>query len=67
MDTTLLKTAITKAGGPAAVGRHFGISWQAVSAWRECPARRVMGLEALSGIPRSELRPDLYPPEREVA
>lgn len=33
----------------------------AVSAWAKVPAERVIELEALLGIPREQLRPDLYP------
>ncbi|WP_245421712.1 Cro/CI family transcriptional regulator [Methylobacterium sp. B4] len=57
-----LKSAIKKAGGPAAVGRALGITSAAVSQWRECPSRRVLVLEALSGVPRHAIRPDIYPP-----
>ncbi len=57
-----LARAIKLAGGPAAVGRLFGISSQAVSQWRRCPPERVRGLCAATGrqVTEAELRPDLY-------
>lgn len=62
MERTILTKAIEAAGGPKALGRTIGISSQAISQWTECPPRRVLAVEAASGIPRHELRPDLYPP-----
>lgn len=65
--------AITAAGGPSAVGRAFGISPQAVGQWKRVPAERVLALEALSGVPRHSIRPDIYPapaasePERQAS
>ena len=46
------------------IAKHFGISRQSVYAWFKCevPATRVIELEKISGVPRYELRPDLYPP-----
>lgn len=60
--------AVTQAGGCAAVGRALGISRQSVWKWLEAdrvPAERVLDLEAITGLPRHKLRPDLYPVERE--
>lgn len=34
--------------------------------WTRVPARHVIALEEITGIPREELRPDLYPPRRAV-
>jgi DNA-binding transcriptional regulator YdaS (Cro superfamily) len=38
-----------------------GISPQAVSQWKRVPSERVLDVERVTGISRSELRPDLYP------
>lgn len=42
----------------------LGISRQALYEWRKCgvPAERVIIVEEVTGIPRSRLRPDIYPP-----
>lgn len=50
------------AGGTTALACELGISKQAVSMWKKIPAERVIAIEAATGIPREELRPDLYPP-----
>nr|USU32958.1 helix-turn-helix domain-containing protein [Methylobacterium sp. OTU13CASTA1] len=62
MSDAALTIAIRKAGGPKALGEAIGISSQAISQWAECPPRRVLAVEAASGVPRHVLRPDLYPP-----
>jgi DNA-binding transcriptional regulator YdaS (Cro superfamily) len=38
---------------------------QSVSYWlrTRCPYHRVLDVERVTGVPRYELRPDLYPPE----
>jgi DNA-binding transcriptional regulator YdaS (Cro superfamily) len=59
----VLERAIQAAGGLAAIAEPLGVTPQAVSQWNEVPSRRVLDVERLSGIPRTELRPDLYPPE----
>lgn len=56
-----LEAAFRAAGGAAALAVKLGISKQAVSDWLKCPHRRVLQVEALTGVPRTELRPDLYP------
>ena len=60
-----LKRALKEAGGLSALAARLGITPQAVSQWRRVPAARVIAVErATAGaVPRSQLRPDLYPPE----
>lgn len=55
-----LDHAIEAAGGVAELARKIGISQPSVSNWRKVPAQRVVAVEAVTGVPRSELRPDLY-------
>ncbi|HEX2554212.1 MAG TPA: Cro/CI family transcriptional regulator [Microvirga sp.] len=60
--------AIEAYGGGAALARRLGISRNAVSEWRakqRIPVERVLDLERLTGIPRHELRPDIYPAPRQ--
>lgn len=68
-----LEQAIRAAGSSGALARGLGISQPAVSAWQRVPAERVVAVEALTGVPRVSLRPDLYreglesaPDDREV-
>lgn len=56
-----LKRAINAAGGLAGLAEPLGISIQAISQWDEVPPLRVLAVERISGVPRHELRPDLYP------
>lgn len=58
---TGLAKARAKAGGSVGIGRAIGISSQAVSQWKRVPAERVIEVERATGVPREELRPDLYP------
>lgn len=58
-----LRQAIEAAGGVRALARLLGVSQPTVSGWRRVPADRVLAVEALTGIDRTVLRPDLYPPQ----
>lgn len=44
------------------LAKSLGITHGAVSQWRQVPAARVLQVEKVTGIPRWQLRPDLYPP-----
>lgn len=57
---TVTRIAVERAGGSRAVAREFGITRQAVEQWEHCPAKHVRSLERLSGVPASELRPDIF-------
>lgn len=56
-----LTLAKQRAHGPAALAAKLGISSQAVVQWDIVPPRRVLAVEAATGVSRHELRPDLYP------
>ena len=58
-----LKKAIEKAGTAAALARAIGISRQALGDWDRVPAEQIVAVERATGIPRNELRPDLYDTE----
>jgi hypothetical protein len=51
-----LVLAIAAAGGPRPLAFELGISCE----WRRVPAHRILQVEAVTGIPREKLRPDLY-------
>lgn len=56
-----------KMGGTAKLAAALGCTTQAISQWGQVPVRHVLKIEALTGIPRSEIRPDIYPPSHEAA
>lgn len=56
-----LKRAIDAVGGLSGLAEPLGITEQAVSQWDDVPPKRVLDVERISGVPRYELRPDLYP------
>ena len=60
-----LKRAIEKLGTSAALAARIGITEQAISQWRRVPPLRVLTVERATGVHRTELRPDIYPPEQE--
>ncbi len=59
-DGMSIKAIIKKAGGPSKVARLLGIHHSAVLRWQDVPYERVLELEAATGIPREELRPDFF-------
>jgi DNA-binding transcriptional regulator YdaS (Cro superfamily) len=47
------------------IARRLNINVSAVSRWfsrGKIPAERVLAVEEISGVSRSRLRPDIYPP-----
>jgi TorA maturation chaperone TorD len=55
-----LDEAIRAAGGVGALARKIGISQPSVSNWSHVPAERVLSVEAVTGVSRVTLRPDLF-------
>jgi TorA maturation chaperone TorD len=55
-----LDRAIAAAGGVGALARKIGIAQPSVSNWSRVPAERVLTVEAVTGVSRAELRPDLF-------
>ena len=51
------------------LAEQLGLSRDTVKKWPQIPAKHVLAVEAITGIPRWELRPDYYPKpqERDVA
>lgn len=55
-----LRRAIEVAGGINALARLIGVTAPAVAQWKRVPVDRIVSVEIVTGIPREELRPDLY-------
>ena len=55
-----LQEGIRVAGGVTELARRIGISQPSVSKWSRVPAERVLTIEAITGVARAILRPDLY-------
>ena len=54
--------AIRASGSLKKVAERLGITSQAISQWDKIPPRHVLSIEALSGVSRHDLRPDIYGP-----
>lgn len=60
MDT--LRTYLKgKRGRLTQLAQALGIGSNAISQWERVPAERVIDVERATGIPRNQLRPDIYP------
>lgn len=53
--------AVEASGGVSRLAEAIGVTRSAVSQWPRVPAERVIDVERISGVPRHELRPDIYP------
>jgi DNA-binding transcriptional regulator YdaS (Cro superfamily) len=58
-----LKAATNAVGGCARLALLIGVTKSAVYQWKRVPAERVLAVEAVTGVSRQQLRPDLYPAE----
>lgn len=50
----------SKHGNLTFLANSLGITPSAIAQWRQVPAERVPDISKLTGIPRHDLRPDLY-------
>ena len=66
-DMTAIDEAIAIAGSQKKLGKMIGVSQQRISCWKRkgFPAPEfVIPIEKFTGIHRGNLRPDLYPKEK---
>lgn len=59
-----IQDLIKKIGGPSYLAKRLGISHSAVVQWEVLPVKRLLEVERITGIPREELRPDIFKRER---
>ena len=52
--------ACEKAGSAAELARKLGIKRQAIGQWSEIPIRHVHKVHEVTGIPLTDLRPDVF-------
>lgn len=67
---TAVERAVRLAGGQSALARAVGVTPQAVQQWvtqGRISYRKVIDVERVTGVPRYELRPDLYPAQEDEA
>jgi DNA-binding transcriptional regulator YdaS (Cro superfamily) len=65
-ERQIIAVACERAGGLRALARAIGINYQNIQIWKRIPAERMIAIETVTGIPREQLRPDLFVPRRKV-
>lgn len=60
-DQSPVERAAAAAGNKSELARRLGVKVQSIQQWKRIPAERVLDVERVTGVPRHELRPDLYP------
>lgn len=56
----IVSLVVEKAGGCSKLAKQLGISHVAVLKWKNVPVKRLATVERITGIPREELRPDIF-------
>ena len=64
MKDPIIDLVVQKAGGPGRLAKALGIKSPSLYSWPRIPAERVLEVERITGVPRHQLRPDLYPIDR---
>lgn len=63
LASEVIGRAIEQGGGIGAVAKAMGLTEEGVRLWRvrgRVPDKHLIEFERLTGVPREELRPDLY-------
>lgn len=61
-QNNIIRQITDAAGGVRALARAIGVTHNAILQWERVPAERVLTIEKLTGVHRSDMRPDIYPP-----
>jgi DNA-binding transcriptional regulator YdaS (Cro superfamily) len=61
MMISIIRRASSEYGGVGKLATALGCSRQALYQWTEVPRGRVLEIEEMTGIDRSEMRPDIWP------
>jgi DNA-binding transcriptional regulator YdaS (Cro superfamily) len=69
MKNESLIKAIKKIGSQKELADRLGVSPQRVQWWTKhrLPPKWVIPVESVTGTPRHQLRPDIYPPENNTS
>lgn len=62
-ETVLRKAvdrAIEAAGNTSQLAKRVGVTYQSIQQWKRVPAEQVAKVSEVTGIPRAELRPDIF-------
>ena len=60
MKDPVIDRVVKAAGGPTLLANALGIRAPSVYSWKKIPPARAADIEKITGIPRHELRPDLW-------
>lgn len=62
-----VEAGTTVFGSRAALAARLGVSRQTLNSWRRrgVPAERALDFAKVTGLPRSIVRPDIYPADQE--
>lgn len=57
-----IQRAILAVGGQVALAEKLGVKQPAISyyLYKRCPAEKAILIEKITGVPRAEIRPDLF-------
>ena len=62
MTDPTIRRVVDAAGGATALASQLGIKAPSIYSWSRIPAARAGRISEITGIPRHELRPDLWDP-----
>jgi len=55
-----IKELLAKAGGAYKVAAEIDVASQWVYQWKQVPAKHVVAVSRLSGVPPEQIRPDIF-------